>query len=281
MPPSSSPRPRGSDGRYGAAMDSAAPLERPSVLRQPDLFDGRGGGDAVRQPGKPPRPVPAGPATLADDAPIAALAEADPSEVGALCRPVAGAGGAGAGGAVAALRGVRHRTSACRAARGAGRPGASGPPQGAGRAAAHRLGRRGGVGIAGGARRGNAGGSDPAGRVPRPAFGSRGRGGARRRLRPCRQGEGRAGPPAPGARRCIAGDPPRSRSPIAATPGRATRCCGSSNALPRRRRSTPSRPSRTRMRWSISGAAPSTRPPASGPRDAGPVGFRCLPAGLV
>ena len=70
-------------------MDSAASPERPSVPRQPDLFDGRGKDDAVPEPGRPPRPLPAAPATLADDALIAALPEAGPSEVGAICSEIA------------------------------------------------------------------------------------------------------------------------------------------------------------------------------------------------
>ena len=70
-------------------MDSAAPLERPSVPRQPDLFDGRGKDDAVPEQGRPPCPLPAAPAALADDALIAALAEAGPSEVGAICSEIA------------------------------------------------------------------------------------------------------------------------------------------------------------------------------------------------
>ena len=89
IPISSSPPPRGFVGRYGAPMDSAASLERPSAPRQPDLFDGRGRSDEVPEPGKPPRPVAAEPAPLGDDALVAALAEAGSSEVGAICSEIA------------------------------------------------------------------------------------------------------------------------------------------------------------------------------------------------
>ena len=63
----------------GCGDDSAVSPERPSVPRQPDLFDGRGKDDVVPEPGRSSRPLPAAPATLA---------EAGPSELGAICSEI-------------------------------------------------------------------------------------------------------------------------------------------------------------------------------------------------
>lgn len=70
-------------------METPPSLGGASGRFQPDLFDERGWNGVIRDSGNSPRSVMPEPATLPDDALIAALSEAGPSEARAVCREIA------------------------------------------------------------------------------------------------------------------------------------------------------------------------------------------------